>query len=68
MDDCGGGSGLGESAGLRGELDRAALARVHDPARTMWIPLVLLTASGVILALLSNEVIGFLWNAVPRNW
>ena len=29
-----------------GELDRAALARVHDPARTMWIPLVLLTASG----------------------
>ena len=30
--------------------------------------LVLLTASGVILALLSNEVIGFLWNAVPRNW
>ena len=51
-----------------GELDRAALARVHDPARTMWIPLVLLTASGVILALLSNEVIGFLWNAVPRNW
>ena len=25
-----------------GELDRAALARVHDPARTMWIPLVLL--------------------------
>ena len=32
------------------------------------IPLVLLTASGVILALLSNEVIGFLWNAVPRNW
>ena len=23
-----------------GELDRAALARVHDPARTMWIPLV----------------------------
>ena len=51
-----------------GELDRAALARVHDPARAMWIPLVLLTASGVILALLSNEVIGFLWNAVPRNW
>ena len=51
-----------------GELDRAALARVHDPARTMWIPRVLLTASGVILALLSNEVIGFLWNAVPRNW
>ena len=40
---------------------------VHDPARTMWIPLVLLTASGVILALLSNEVIGFLWTR-SRNW
>lgn len=95
VDDCGGGSGLGESAGLRGHrradsvhaADDAVHAdhcgaglfpggragpggtgRVHDPARTMWIPLVLLTASGVILALLSNEVIGFLWNAVPRNW
>ena len=40
----------------------------YRPGQDHVIPLVLLTASGVILALLSNEVIGFLWNAVPRNW
>ena len=51
-----------------GELDRAALARVHDPAKSMWVPLVVLTASGVVLALLSNYVIGFLWTAVTRVW
>ena len=51
-----------------GELDRAALARIHDPAKSMWMPLVLLTASGVVLALLSNYVIGFLWTAVTRVW
>ena len=30
----------------------------------MWVPLVLLTASGVVLALLSDPVIAFLW----RRW
>ena len=51
-----------------GELDRGALARVHDPAPSMWVPLVLLTAAGVALALCSNSVIGFLWTAVQRVW
>ena len=51
-----------------GELDQEALARVHDPERTMWVPLVLLTAAGVILALLSDTVIDFLWTVVPRSW
>ena len=51
-----------------GELDRAALARIHDPAKSLWMPMVLLTASGVVLALLSNYVIGFLWTAVTRVW
>ena len=43
-----------------GELDTAALAKLHDPGRAMTVPLVLLTGSGVVLALLSNRVIGFL--------
>lgn len=51
-----------------GELDRAALARVHDPSKSMWVPLVVLTASGVVLALLSSYVIRFLWLAVSRPW
>ena len=51
-----------------GELDRAALERVHDPAPSMWVPLALLTAAGVALALCSNSVIGFLWTAVQRVW
>ena len=51
-----------------GELDRAALAKIHDPGKSMWVPLVLLTGSGVVLALLSDHVIGFLWTAVLRAW
>ena len=51
-----------------GELDQAALERVHDPAKSMWVPLVLLTAAGVVLALLSDTVIHFLWTVVPRSW
>ena len=47
---------------------RAALERVHDPAPSMWVPLALLTAAGVALALCSNSVIGFLWTAVQRVW
>ena len=43
-----------------GELDTAMLAKVHDPGRTMTVPLVILAASGVVLALCSNQVIGFL--------
>ena len=51
-----------------GELDRAALAKIHDPGKSMWVPLVLLTAAGVVLALLSDTVIHFLWTVVPRSW
>ena len=43
-----------------GELDTAMLAKVHNPGRTMTVPLVILAASGVVLALCSNQVIGFL--------
>ena len=50
-----------------GEFDRAALARIHDPGRAMWVPLVLLTAAGVVLALLSDPVIAFLWTTMERG-
>lgn len=43
-----------------GELDTAALEKIHDPGKTMTVPLVLLTAVGVALALCSNRVINFL--------
>ena len=43
-----------------GKLDAEALAKVHDPDKTMTVPLVLLTSMGVVLALCSNLVIGFL--------
>ena len=43
-----------------GELDQEALSHVHDPGRGMTVPLVLLTAGGVVLALCSNRLIGFL--------
>ena len=43
-----------------GELDRAALDQVKDPGWAMKVPLLALTASGVILALCSNTVISFL--------
>ena len=43
-----------------GELDRAALDQVKDAGWAMKVPLLALTASGVILALCSNTVIGFL--------
>ncbi|MPM48447.1 NADH-quinone oxidoreductase subunit L [bioreactor metagenome] len=41
-----------------GELDREALSKVHDPGRLMTVPLILLSASGVLLALCSNLVNG----------
>ena len=43
-----------------GKLDAEALAKVHDPDKTMTVPLVLLASMGVVLALCSNLVIGFL--------
>ena len=43
-----------------GELDRAALDQVRDPGWAMKVPLLALTASGVLLALCSDLVIGFL--------
>jgi len=43
-----------------GEVDAEALAQVHDPGRAMTIPLVLLAAAGIILALYSNRLIDFL--------
>ena len=43
-----------------GELDRAALDQVKDAGWAMKVPLLALTVSGVILALCSNTVIGFL--------
>ena len=51
-----------------GQLDQAALAQVHDPEKSMWVPLVVLAASGVVLALMSNTIISFLWAVVPRSW
>ena len=51
-----------------GEPDRAALGQIHDPGRAMWVPLVLLTAAGVALALCSNYVIRFLQAAVQTAW
>ena len=51
-----------------GEVDREALARIHDPNRSMCVPLVLLTATGVILALCSDMVISLLQVAVQRAW
>ena len=53
---------------LVGQLDQAALAQVHDPEKSMWVPLVVLAASGVVLALMSNTIISFLWAVVPRSW
>ena len=43
-----------------GELDQEALSCVHDPGRGMTVPLLILTAGGVILALCSNRLITFL--------
>ena len=43
-----------------GELDRAVLDQVRDPGWAMKVPLLALTASGVLLALCSDLVIGFL--------
>ena len=43
-----------------GELDTEALSRIHDPGRAMTVPLVILTAAGVLLALCSNRLIEFL--------
>lgn len=43
-----------------GVLETAELEKIHDPGRAMTVPLVLLTAAGVVLALCSNHVIGFL--------
>jgi len=43
-----------------GELDQQALDRIHDPGIQMTVPLLILTAAGVILALCSNRLIDFL--------
>lgn len=43
-----------------GELDLEALAKIHDPSFHMTVPLIVLAASGVALALCSNWLIGFL--------
>lgn len=43
-----------------GELDQEALSCVHDPGRGMTVPLLILTAGSVILALCSNRLITFL--------
>lgn len=43
-----------------GELDQQALDRIHDPGVPMTVPLLILTAAGVILALCSNRLIDFL--------
>lgn len=43
-----------------GELDQQALDRIHDPGVQMTVPLLILTAAGVILALCSNRLIDFL--------
>ena len=43
-----------------GELDTKTLSQLRDPGRAMTVPLVTLTGLGVVLALCSNEIIGFL--------
>lgn len=43
-----------------GQLDTAALDRIRDPGWSMKVPLILLTASGVLLALVSDGLIRFL--------
>ena len=43
-----------------GQLDTAALDRIRDPGWSMKVPLILLTASGVLLALASDGLIRFL--------
>ena len=43
-----------------GQLDTEALEAIHDPGRMMTVPLVLLTALGVVLALCSNSIIHLL--------
>lgn len=43
-----------------GEVDQETLARTRDPGRAMTVPLVVLTAAGIVLALCSNQLISFL--------
>ena len=43
-----------------GELDQQVLDQIHDPGVRMTVPLLILTAAGVILALCSNRLIDFL--------
>jgi multicomponent Na+:H+ antiporter subunit D len=43
-----------------GKLDAEALEMIHDPGKAMTVPLVLLTTAGMMLALCSDRVIGFL--------
>ena len=43
-----------------GELDTETLSRIHDPGKRMTVPLVVLTAAGVLLALNSSRLIAFL--------
>lgn len=43
-----------------GQLDTEALEAIHDPGRLMTVPLAVLTALGVVLALCSDPIIRFL--------
>lgn len=43
-----------------GAVDAEALANIHDPGKAMTIPLVVLAAAGIVLALVSNPLIAFL--------
>ena len=49
-----------------GALDTEALAKVHDPGAAMTVPLLVLAAAGVVLALLSDPLTAFL-QAVGLN-
>ena len=40
-----------------GEQDEAAMAKIHDPGRGTVIPVILMTAAGVLLALCSDPLI-----------
>ena len=49
-----------------GAVDHEALSKIHDPGPAMTIPLVVLAAAGVVLALFSAPLIEFL-RAVGLN-
>ena len=43
-----------------GDLDQEEMSRIHDPNYRMTLPLIILATAGVVLALYSNQLIGFL--------